>query len=245
MAEGHDTEVPERRVFRRTDLMQVVEIAPLKNGGDTVRGELVNVGCGGILARVDRVLQPDTSCGVRIVPGEKDVEPVFTRGVVLRARRTERGDFVAIEFDERIDVLRSRSGGQLSGHPFRLLPSRVLVVDDEETIRRLLEKFLDHRGCDVDTASDGAEALASLRREQPDMLLLDIRMPKVDGLQVLRAIRQEGLRVGPIWAISGYASDEGAKEALRLGAADFLNKPLDLRYLDWSLKLHRLGGVPT
>lgn len=241
MVEDQDAGVPRRRVFRRTDLTQVVEIEPLDGSGGTVRGELVNLGCGGLLARVERGVVAGTRCRARIPAGEQGVRSYSTRGIVLRTRRTERGDYVALEFHQRMDALRSPVGVELSEHPFQLLPSRVLVVDDEETVRSILGRFLRSRGCDVDMAVDGEEALASLRREQSDMLLLDLRMPKVDGLEVLRSIREEELRAGPICAISGYASDEEAREALRLGASDFINKPLDLKYLDWSLKLHRVG----
>lgn len=243
MAEDDETGRPDRRIFRRTDLTQIVEICPLDNGGEGVRGEMVNVGCGGILARVGRGLRESIRCQVRMVSPEDDVESCSRTGVVVRVREADAGDYLAVRFDDRIDTLRSPADAGRPEPPFQLLPSRVLVVDDERTIRRVLARFFRSRGCDVDVASDGEQALAFLRRETSDMLLLDIRMPKVDGLEVLRAIQEENLRVGPIWAISGYASDEEAKEALRLGAADFISKPLDLKYLDWSLKLHRLGGV--
>lgn len=242
MAEGEDSATPDRRVFRRTDLAQVVEIIPLVAGEDTLRGELVNVGCGGVLVRVDGILEEETRCRVRIVPLEDDVEARTAVGVVSRVRRTGAGAAVAIEFEEPIETVRVPGNVDKGAHPFRLLPIRVLVADDERTIRELLERFLRRRGCVVALASDGRETLACLRREQPDMLLLDIRMPGPDGLEVLRVIREEQLPVGPIWAISGYATDEEAREALRLGAADFINKPLDLEYLDWSLKLHGLAG---
>jgi len=245
MAEGDESAAPERRVFRRTDLSQLVEIIPLPDGDEPMHGELVNVGCGGLLARVDGSLEEGTRCRVRIVPAEDDVDAYSTSGVVTRVRRTHGGGRVAIEFDERIDTVRAPAGPGFGTQPFRLLPIRVLVADDEQTIRDILERFLRGRGCVVEVATDGLETLASLRREQADLLLLDIRMPGLDGLEVLRVIGEEELPVGPIWAISGYASDEEARKALRLGAADFINKPLDLNYLDWSLKLHRLGGVVT
>jgi CheY-like chemotaxis protein len=67
-------------------------------------------------------------------------------------------------------------------------------------------------------------------------------MPGINGLQVLRSIRDEGLEAGRIWAMSGYASNDDARQALRLGASDFINKPLDLKYLEWSMQLHRAAS---
>jgi len=90
----------------------------------------------------------------------------------------------------------------------------------------------------VSIAKSGEEALKLLRKEAPDITVLDLKMPGMGGLEVLETIREEHLDAGKVWAVSGYATDSEAREALRCGAADFINKPLDLKYLEWSMQLH-------
>ncbi len=114
---------------------------------------------------------------------------------------------------------------------------RVLVVDDEPLVCDLLGEFLARRGHDVSTAADGEEALLALQAEASDLMFLDLYMPRLDGLGVLRGIREQGLPVGTIWTMTGMGDHATAKESLELGAADFLSKPVDLKHLDWRLDL--------
>ena len=119
----------------------------------------------------------------------------------------------------------------------------VLIVDDESDVRELLSKFLRRRGYEVDTASDGASAIESIRGKRPDIVLLDIRLPTMDGLSVLEKLRDEADEVAVI-TMSGSADEETARRSLELGAADFITKPFNLPYLETSLlaKLILLDG---
>ena len=181
-----------------------------------------------------------TLCAVRF--NDPETGSFEARGFVRSTRSSEDGGIlIGIEFEIPIESLRSPSSSErLNG--FNLDATKVLVVDDEPSIVELLYRFLTSRGCNVSTAAGGHAALEALLSDAPDITVLDLRMPGMDGLEVLQAIRGEGLDAGKIWAISGYASDSDAREALRLGAADFINKPLDLKYLEWSMQLHRAAS---
>ncbi len=114
---------------------------------------------------------------------------------------------------------------------------RVLIVDDEPLVCDFLSDFLTRRGHEVSIAVDGKEALLALQAQGSDLILLDLCMPKLDGLGVLRGIREQGLRTGTIWTMTGMGDHEAAAESLNLGAKDFLTKPIDLKHLDWRLDL--------
>src|SRR5262249_40358029 len=104
--------------------------------------------------------------------------------------------------------------------------ARILVVDDEAEIRHLLKDILTDEGYEVDVAADGGEARALRVEHDPDMVLLDIWMPDVDGITLLREWTQtQGFRA-PVVMMSGHGTVETAVEATRLGAFDFVEKPL-------------------
>ncbi|HEX9700734.1 MAG TPA: response regulator [Acidobacteriota bacterium] len=121
--------------------------------------------------------------------------------------------------------------------------NHILVVDDESDVRELLSKFLTRRGYEVNTASDGMAAMEAIRDNRPDIVLLDIRLPKIDGLSVLQRLRDESENVAII-TMSGVADEDTARRSLELGAADFITKPFNLPYLETSLlaKLILLEG---
>jgi two-component system KDP operon response regulator KdpE len=104
------------------------------------------------------------------------------------------------------------------------IPLRVLVVDDEPAIRRFLRTSLTARGYDIAEAADGPQALDEVRRHAPDLLVLDLGLPGIDGLEVIRRLR-EGGSVIPIIVLSIRADEAGKVEALDLGADDFVTKP--------------------
>jgi DNA-binding NtrC family response regulator len=103
---------------------------------------------------------------------------------------------------------------------------RILIVDDDRAFRLSTAALLRADGYEVEGAADGAEAAESLRAKKYDLLLLDMRMPGVDGLGVLEALRLWGDRV-PILMISGFGTVDSAVRALHLGADDFLTKPVE------------------
>ncbi|MGC8915747.1 MAG: sigma-54-dependent transcriptional regulator [Thermoanaerobaculum sp.] len=103
----------------------------------------------------------------------------------------------------------------------------VLVVDDEPGIRELLSQILADEGFAVTVVASGEEALAAVSREVFDLVLLDVRLPGMDGLEVLRQLKAAGKTL-PVVMISGHATVEQAAQAVREGAADFLEKPLGL-----------------
>jgi DNA-binding NtrC family response regulator len=107
---------------------------------------------------------------------------------------------------------------------------RVLVVDDEEEIRALLEEFLTAAGYQTRSAADGALALCAIVEEAPDLVLLDIDLPRLGGLKALATIQAIAPEVKVIM-ISGKGSLEVAKQTLASGAFDYVAKPFDMDYL--------------
>jgi len=112
--------------------------------------------------------------------------------------------------------------------------NQILIVDDESDVRDLLSKFLTRRGYVVSTVGDGEAAIEAIRETHPDIVLLDIRLPKVDGISVLKRLRDESDNVAII-TMSGNADEDTARRSLELGAADFITKPFNLPYLETSL----------
>lgn len=106
----------------------------------------------------------------------------------------------------------------------------ILLADDEPSIRRTLREILEFEGYDIKEAGDGEETLTAVRDGEVDLILLDIKMPKRDGMEVLEALSEEG-RGLPVVMISGHGTVETAVEATKLGAVDFLEKPPDLNRL--------------
>jgi DNA-binding NtrC family response regulator len=107
----------------------------------------------------------------------------------------------------------------------------VLIVDDEHAVRDSLRRWFTSYGCRIDVAADGTEALAKLARGKWDIVLLDIRMPGMDGLELQRRIREIDESVIRIM-ITAFASAETAVEALKEGAFDYISKPVNLAQLD-------------
>jgi two-component system KDP operon response regulator KdpE len=109
------------------------------------------------------------------------------------------------------------------------LDTKVLVVDDEPAIRRLLKTSLRPQGYDVAEAETGAQALAGVRDGEPDLLILDLGLPDMDGIDVIRAVRAASQV--PIIILSIRGDDRGKVEALDLGADDYLTKPFSIEEL--------------
>lgn len=109
--------------------------------------------------------------------------------------------------------------------------AHILVVDDEDDIRTTISDILEDEGYDVSVAADAAGARAEVGRERPDLILLDVWMPDVDGITLLREWAREGSPRCPVVILSGHGTVETAVEATRLGAVDFVEKPLSLAKL--------------
>jgi len=108
--------------------------------------------------------------------------------------------------------------------------ANILVVDDEKSIRSTLKDILEHEGFEVELASNGAEALELFSKNQFDAVLCDIKMPGMDGIEVLEKIQEIANDV-PVIMISGHGTIDTAVEAIKKGAFDFIEKPPDLNRL--------------
>jgi DNA-binding response OmpR family regulator len=120
----------------------------------------------------------------------------------------------------------------------------ILVVDDQSSVRRLLEEYLTEQGYRVVGATDGQNAIYTARHEQPDLILLDIMMPKMDGYQFLRQYRQE--RQTPVIILTAREEESDAVLGLELGADDYVIKPFRMRELLARIQatLRRAEGPP-
>lgn len=99
----------------------------------------------------------------------------------------------------------------------------VLVVDDEPEIVRILRDYLERAGFEVLTASDGEMAVAAARRQRPDLVILDLTLPSLDGLDVARALRRDG--EVPIIMLTARTEESDRVAGLELGADDYVAKP--------------------
>ena len=122
----------------------------------------------------------------------------------------------------------------------------ILVIDDEEIVRRSYARILGEMDCEAQAAADGEQALRAMEQQPFDVVLLDLRMPGAQGMEVLKAIKHRW-PASEVVIVTGYPSVESAKEALQLGACDYLAKPADpdevidaargaIRRKKWALK---------
>jgi DNA-binding NtrC family response regulator len=109
-------------------------------------------------------------------------------------------------------------------------PCRILLVDDEKAFLETLVKRLEKRGYATSAANSGEEALELLEPESPDVVVLDVKMPGLDGLGTLKAIKRK-LPLVEVIMLTGHASVEAAIEGMEQGAFDYLMKPLELEDL--------------
>ncbi|WP_278957215.1 response regulator [Oligella urethralis] len=109
--------------------------------------------------------------------------------------------------------------------------AKILVVDDEIGIRELLSEILYDEGHTVELAENASEARAARLRYRPDLVLLDIWMPDTDGVSLLKEWGAQGLLDMPVVMMSGHATIDTAVEATRIGAVDFLEKPITMQKL--------------
>ncbi len=108
----------------------------------------------------------------------------------------------------------------------------ILLVDDEAPVRKLMARALAEMSCEVMAACDGVEALEVIAKVRPDLVVLDVKMPRKDGWAVLRALRsQAGTRSLPVIMLTGYSDTKSQILGLNSGADDYIAKPFDLNEL--------------
>ncbi len=108
---------------------------------------------------------------------------------------------------------------------------RILVVDDEVEQCKVLEKFLSLKGYEVFSATDGPTAISKVKEVRPHIVLLDIRMPEMGGMEVLQEIKKVDPNIGVIM-VTGVTDNEEAQKTLEMGAYDYITKPVDFNYLE-------------
>jgi DNA-binding NarL/FixJ family response regulator len=116
------------------------------------------------------------------------------------------------------------------------MSEKVLIVDDDRLVRSSVRGFLEDQGYEPAESANGVAALEAFDRDRPDLLLLDLRMPGMDGLETLREVRRRSTDV-PVIIISGAGQSEDVVQALRLGAWEYLFKPIrDLNMIDHAVR---------
>ena len=109
------------------------------------------------------------------------------------------------------------------------MPKQILIVDDEERLRALVRAYMEQEGFAVLTAGNGVEALRIARQAKPDLIILDVMMPEMDGWEFLRRLRQE--RATPVIMLTARVEDTDSILGLELGADDYVTKPFSPRVL--------------
>lgn len=115
-----------------------------------------------------------------------------------------------------------------------MVGTKILVIDDDPGICDVLKLYFEREGCEVLTAGDGVEGVASFRQNAPDLVLLDIMLPKMDGQQVLAEIRKESEK--PVIMITAKGDVFDKVLGLELGADDFVVKPFDMKEVSARVK---------
>ena len=128
------------------------------------------------------------------------------------------------DIDAWLDSQRTHSAGPAPAPPIRHGRARVLVVDDEASIRELLSKTLALAEYEVDTAADASAALDRVRGVAYDLLIADLKMPGMDGLTLIRQVKRMRSDL-PVIIITGFSTESSAIEAVNLGVAGYLTKP--------------------
>jgi len=122
---------------------------------------------------------------------------------------------------------------------------RILVVDDEPNIREVVELYLRREGYEVQTSPDGADALSAIREQMPDLMVLDLMLPRIGGLQLTRILQQDGLDI-PIIMLTAKKEETDQIHGLDMGADDYVTKPFSPKALVARVKavLRRTSAKP-
>ena len=122
--------------------------------------------------------------------------------------------------------------------------TKILVIDDEQSIRNLLDTLLRRKGYDVGLADSGQKGLEIFRRERPDVVVLDLKMPEMDGVTVLKQIRSVDL-TQPVIVLTGAGTPEREQQVRALGVSEFVEKEFSLHRLGDALKRLLKTPAPT
>lgn len=116
------------------------------------------------------------------------------------------------------------------------MAKNILVIDDDALVLKTIRKLLEREGYSVETAKSAREAIEKLSAQGFNLIVCDVRMPEMDGIEFLEEIKKGNKPQIPIIYITGYASEEAPIKALRLGAKDYVLKPFDMDKLLESVK---------
>jgi len=111
---------------------------------------------------------------------------------------------------------------------------RVLIVDDEVDVCKFLEYFFENKGYETKYTTEGLKVAEIVKSYSPHVILLDLKMPDMNGLEVLEEVRSFDKKVGVI-VVTGWLDEDIGRKALKFGASDFIAKPIDLDYLENSV----------
>jgi len=242
-------DMQERRSFPRTGLELPVHLTVVPHDGlgvsfvGNLSGTTRDMSRGGCAVLADFDVAERSRCIARFPAATGRVDPDTMWAEVRRAQRREDGVLLGLEFDTPLDTLRI-AAATLPAEQSPTAPRRILIVDDQSGIRGLLSRYLGERGFAVEVAADGEEAFRMLVKKPPDVMLLDLFLPRLNGHDLLRRMQAMDIAVDLIFTMSGYADTADAQECLRLGATDHLLKPLDLEHLHRSILL-RIGAHPA
>jgi len=104
---------------------------------------------------------------------------------------------------------------------------KILIIDDEQAIRKALKEILEYESFEVMEAEDGPTALKLVEKETYDLIFCDVKMPRMDGIEVLTKLKEQGVET-PVVIITGHGNIETAVESIKKGASDSIQKPLNL-----------------
>ena len=243
----------ERRSFPRTGLELPVHLTLVPNGGDSEAfvGSLTGTtrdvsrgGCALLTYPEITEITERTRCIARFPIATGNIDPDTVWAEVKRSRHHDGGMLLGLEFDTPLETLDIALEGWEAAEGYKERRYRILVVDDKPGFRGLLSRYLGDQGFRVDTAGDGEEAFRKVIKEAPDVMLLDLYMPRLNGHDLLQRMQEMNIAIELIFTMSGYADTSDAQECLRLGAIDHLLKPIDLEHLHRSIVL-RLGAHPA
>lgn len=178
----------------------------------------------GAFIRTAKPLQAGKELKLRLV-GEHLEEPINLSAVI---RRREQGHGMAVEFTQ----FRNQDQRRLESVLASLSVARILVVDDDKNIRRMLQFALEHENYEVVTAADGREGLQKALDSKPDLIILDLGLPELSGLEVCQRVRaRPELTKVPIIILSATTDLTEVSAVLKLGSAMFAPKPFQAQRL--------------